>query len=125
MTETCAPYAGLPWYLFVAGNPIPKERPRVVGGHAYTPKRTLEYEALVRDAAALRWHGDPEQKDIQVHLKFYRENRRRVDIDNLAKAVLDALNGVVWVDDAQIQRLVLEREVRSAEPGVEITVRRS
>jgi Holliday junction resolvase RusA-like endonuclease len=125
VTETPAPYAGLPWYLFVAGNPIPKGRPRVVDGHAYTPKRTQEYEALVRDAAALRWHGEPEQKDIQVWLTFYRENRRRVDIDNLAKAILDALNGLVWKDDAQIQRLVLEREVRRAEPGVEITVRRA
>jgi Holliday junction resolvase RusA-like endonuclease len=32
-----------------------------------------------------------------------------LDLDNLAKALLDALKGHVFVDDAQIARLLCER----------------
>lgn len=33
----------------------------------------------------------------------------RCDVDNVAKAVLDALTGIAWADDAQVQRLVVEK----------------
>lgn len=122
MTEQAAQYLNLPWRLTVAGNPIPKGRPRVVNGNAYTPKRTREYEAFVRDMAALHWLGEPTRQEVSVKLSFYRENRRRVDLDNLAKAVLDALNGVVWEDDAQIAQLFVERDVCRNHPSVEIVV---
>jgi hypothetical protein len=35
----------------VYGNPLPKERARVVNGHAYTPKRTEAWEALAAGSA--------------------------------------------------------------------------
>jgi len=34
---------------------------------------------------------------------------RRLDCDNVAKACLDALTGVVWIDDSQVVRLVIEK----------------
>lgn len=37
------------------------------------------------------------------------EDRSRFDIDNVAKACLDALTGVVWHDDSQVRTLHLER----------------
>jgi crossover junction endodeoxyribonuclease RusA len=37
------------------------------------------------------------------------ERRKRIDADNVAKAVLDALTGVVWRDDSQVQRLRVEK----------------
>lgn len=43
---------------------------------------------------------------IKVTLKFSKRgtvgSRRYGDLDNHVKAVMDALNGVVWVDDAQV-----------------------
>jgi Holliday junction resolvase RusA-like endonuclease len=44
----------------------------------------------------------------------------RCDVDNAAKAVLDALNGVAWEDDSQVQRLVVEK---SYGPEARTTVR--
>lgn len=43
------------------------------------------------------------------------------DVDNLAKAVLDAMNGVLWKDDSQVFRLVTEK-VYTEEPFVRLTV---
>lgn len=36
---------------------------------------------------------------------------RKCDADNIAKAVLDALNGVAWKDDRQVTRLVCEKRI--------------
>ena len=91
-------------------DPVPKQRPRTVfrGGKAitYTPERTKTWEQWVR-AHALEHCVDPTDGYWDVTLTFYRKSGRKVDIDNLSKAVLDALNGVVWIDDKQVVRLSL------------------
>lgn len=47
---------------------------------------------------------------LAVTLTAYPPDRRLRDLDNLTKAPLDALtNAGVWLDDAQIDRLVVER----------------
>ena len=35
--------------------------------------------------------------------------KRRLDVDNVAKACLDALTGVTWHDDNQVRRLTVEK----------------
>lgn len=34
---------------------------------------------------------------------------RKPDLDNVAKGILDALNGIAWRDDAQFARLLIDR----------------
>ncbi len=46
----------------------------------------------------------------------------RPDLDNLAKALPDAQKRILFADDAQIIRLVLEKRF-SIEPGVEVEIR--
>ncbi len=36
---------------------------------------------------------------VELTLDYFHQSRRRFDMDNLAKCVLDALNGVAYVDD--------------------------
>lgn len=40
---------------------------------------------------------------------WLRSGVNRNDADNLAKLYMDAANGVLWIDDAQVVRLVVER----------------
>jgi len=87
----------------VDGEPVPKARPRLGrGGHAYTPSRTAAWEERVgwayREAQGPEFHGP-----VQVALHFRRKSRRRADLDNLIKSVLDGLNGVAWQDDSQVK----------------------
>ena len=106
-------------------DPVPKQRPRTVwrGGKAitYTPERTKTWEAWVR-AHALEHCIEPQDGYWDVTLTFYRKSGRQVDIDNLSKAVLDALNGVVWNDDKQVVHLDLHklRVSTEIEAGVHI-----
>jgi len=67
----------------------------------FTPKETIEAEKRVRDA----WRMAGEQKyehQVIVDLRFYNGNKRRRDIDNMAKLVLDALNKEAFDDDYQV-----------------------
>lgn len=124
MTERRAPY-GLRriFELTVEGNPIPKGRPRVVDGHAYTPQATRDYEALVRDAAAIEWAGEPMMKGpLSIHLTFHRGDRRHVDYDNLAKSITDALQGIVYRNDSQIFSALITKRIGCDSPRAEIAV---
>jgi Holliday junction resolvase RusA-like endonuclease len=51
---------------------------------------------------------------------------RKPDLDNLTKTILDALNGIAWVDDAQVVELKATKRFvedgASFGPGVRITV---
>jgi len=89
--------------LFVCGNPIPKGRPRVTRRGTYTPPRTAAWEQEIAIAFKAKYPGfEAWEGPIDIDLVFVREDRRRCDLDNLTKAVLDALNGLAWKDDTQI-----------------------
>ena len=89
--------------LRIGGEPLPKERPRAAQGRAFTPKRTRDAEKRVLDAFRAAYPDvDPLTGRLLVDVKFYRRTRRGVDLDNLAKLCLDALNGVAYRDDEQI-----------------------
>ena len=45
----------------------------------------------------------------------YTGDPPHMDLDNLAKALLDALTGHVFADDSQVARLLVERRVGERE----------
>ena len=47
--------------------------------------------------------------DVAILLTVSSLNRR-IDSDNVAKALLDALTGLIWHDDRQIRRLLVEKD---------------
>ncbi len=109
-----------PISLFVIGKPVPKGRPRVVNGHAYTPTRTKDWERKVSIVAkSIMLDKQPLDTALRVELAFSGA-RANADMDNLAKAVLDAGNGVLWRDDHQIIDLHIMRI--HGDPGVLIEV---
>ena len=103
--------------------PQSKQRPRMTRtGRTYTPKQTVEFESKI----ASMYKGPLFNKDahLRVGLKFSLENielsieeilpnpvksKLRGDIDNYAKSILDALNGVAYADDKQITILELKK----------------
>ena len=92
----------------VAGEPRSKQRARVTARGTYTPAETRQAERVI--ASAFRKTGcEPFQFPVLVEVHFYNGNKRRRDLDNMAKLVLDALNKVAYADDYQVVELNLRK----------------
>ena len=100
---------------------VGKQRPRATarGGHArvYTPRKTRVFEERIRKAwseqVGDRWAAFAGPVEVMVFVtrelaksnpKWWagREDLRKPDLDNVLKAVLDALNGLAYADDRTI-----------------------
>lgn len=68
------------------------------------------YKQLVYEFFRKHFDVRPRYGEFEVELRMeYVGEAPRLDLDNLAKALLDALKGHVFVDDSQIARLLCER----------------
>ena len=113
--------------LVVHGKPHGQPRHRLGGRPGrrtlYQPHRAAEEWKLKINhdyAVSDNPHFGREPLTVQLVFFFDRPKRKKLpagmvpytskpDCDNLAKAVLDALNGVAWHDDAQIFNLLVEK----------------
>ncbi len=117
--------------IFTAVNLVPiKRRPRIAtkGGHphAYTPTATLEEEAIVRSAYRGKKHQGAVRLTLHIFRALPKSRPKRVererdlakpDIDNVLKAVMDALNEVAYDDDAQVCEVHVYKHDRTRKAG--------
>ncbi len=105
--------------------PVPKARPRVSERGAYTPSRTKEHEkqlaVIMRSALAASGRKTLEKGVcVEVFFNFKAGRNSQAlypmgDIDNYLKAVLDAGNGILWLDDQQVVRVVMSKQITQAD----------
>lgn len=120
--------------IIIDGVAVPKQRPRLSGRVAYTPKKTRDYEERVRMAFRSSYHeavpvyqsGVPVRAYIEIivpipkswsnkkHIAAERgeivPTSRNGDVDNYAKCILDALNGLMYEDDSQVTTLYVTKK---------------
>ncbi len=123
-----------------------KMRPKasVFAGHArvHTPGKQVEYENWVRLCFCREYGGQtkPAEGTLVVYIDVYHafpksmpKYKRKMaqdgelfptkkpDVDNCAKSILDALNGIAYKDDSQVIRLsVCKRYASEAHVDVKI-----
>ena len=105
-----------------------KRRPRIKrNGHSYDPKENQrEKRAMVAAFNAQCGAVAPLEGAVSVKVDIYRrmpKNRPqkllrefdtyKPDADNIAKAVLDAMNGLAFVDDSQVVSLTATKHDRT------------
>lgn len=115
--------------------PIPKGRPRVCNGRAYTPKRTKSFETDVGVIVRCKMNqlGIKKFKEgVSVCVIFNFKTTKETlvgsfnhtttsDLDNLVKSVLDAMNGIVYDDDRQVFHIEAYKRW-STEDGVNLRI---
>lgn len=131
--------------FFVPGPPTAKGRTKVgrVGGFVrmFTPEKTVKYESTVAMFAGQAM-GDRNLFDGPVSLELvlymgvpasWSAKKQgmalsgeiipttKPDASNVLKAVEDAMNGIVYLDDKQISDLSVKKRY-SSHPGVGVTV---
>ena len=121
--------------ITIVGKPTGKGRPKFSRQgnfiRTYTPDKTVNYENLVK----LSW---AESGNQMLHGKIYatiyaffkipksvsKKKRaemagahydKKPDADNLAKSILDALNGIAYDDDSQVVGLLVEKRYTDGE----------
>jgi Holliday junction resolvase RusA-like endonuclease len=100
-------------HFVVEGKPVGKGRPRITRRGTYTPAATVAWERQIGYAARVAMAGAaPFEGPVGIAVtavlklpKKYREDAKPitgVDADNILKAAMDALNRIVYRDDAQV-----------------------
>lgn len=121
---------------FAAAQRRPRFTARGAGVRAYKDRRDRDAEARLaaafREAAGEGFEPAPAGTPVSVEVDVLRalptslrrpdHDTHRPDADNYAKALLDALNGVAWHDDAQVTRLVVTKHDRERRWGDETRV---
>ena len=127
--------------MFFPITPVAKGRPRLTRyGQAYTPKKTKDYEKAIAEHFK---SFDIAKFEGPIHIKLvfqmpipksftkkkqelikdgFLEYDKKPDLDNLAKAILDALNGIAYEDDSKITGLFLVKRY-SQFPGITMTIK--
>ena len=118
------------YQLTINEKAIGKERPRfnIYQKRTYTPQKTKKYEETIKYMFRQKYGSNFNPSENEIHIKIdveyappksYSKKKRQMlidgqvgythkpDCDNIAKAVLDALNGVVWKDDKQVVGLLV------------------
>jgi Holliday junction resolvase RusA-like endonuclease len=124
-------------YIRIYGNPVAQGRPRAFrrGNHIgmYDPQKSKSWKdticwqaaqqkaivmdgALILDVIFILERPKSLPKKTLWHIK-------RPDLDNLVKAVKDALNGICYRDDSQIVDMYAKKRYATPEEGVGVIIR--
>lgn len=118
--------------ITIPGKPVGKARPRFRGAGfkviTYTPPATKKYEKEVariyKQSAGVLYTEIPlrvrilakfpipeswSKKNKEKALKCEIKPNKKPDLDNIAKIILDGLNGVAYTDDKQVTSLEIEK----------------
>lgn len=127
--------------MHIPGDPISQPRPRVAvrGKHgvAYVPRqhKIHQWRAKIRSRLELAVSESKQLFPVsgiglrvmmEFNMRKPKSNKTvrpigRPDLDNLAKAVLDAGNGVVWRDDSQVTQVLMSKRWDIC-PGLWLTI---
>ena len=82
-----------------------KEYRFVVPGKAesFRSKNAKTYKKRVIKIANKIFKKKPIKCQVDVIIDYFHVTPRRMDMDNVSKCIMDALNGVAYVDDVQVR----------------------
>ena len=130
------------------GDPVGKGRPRITRKgthvHTYTPEKTRMFEDAIRlemmastcEKMPVYEAGIPLKAEVVMAIKvpssYSKKKKERClsgeilptkkpDVDNVLKAIFDALSGFAFVDDSQVIEIVAEK-IYSETPFVDVTI---
>ena len=120
----------------VDGPPAPKGSARAVkskstgkavllmGSDAKSGRRLKSWATAVAWAARAAWRGEPARGAVHLTIFFWMPGKstRPPDLDKLQRTILDALTGIVYVDDAQVVYVEASKSGPSKAPGALIQI---
>ena len=92
--------------------------PRSANANSRSRRRSRE---RVSQAARERLEeaGEPTDQDIAILIIYFYQGETTLDVDNIAKSLLDGLKGVLFRDDQQVSEILIRKSRLSA--GLSLT----
>jgi crossover junction endodeoxyribonuclease RusA len=86
----------------------------IAGGYEFqlseVTSQSRVYKQKLRDLLRLEMALIPQDGEYEVAITIeLNPNFPAIDLDNVAKAILDGIKGFVFYDDAQVMKLVVEK----------------
>lgn len=86
---------------------------RVFGGRVVRSSEAVSYKAHVHREALEAGVSEPLEGPIWVEVSYHPKKPKKstgkavraIDLDNVLKVAIDALNKIAWMDDSQIVRI--------------------
>jgi crossover junction endodeoxyribonuclease RusA len=92
------------------------------GRHVYM---TDEGHALKKDyqiQLKQQYKDKPISERVDAKIKLYFGDKRKRDVDNYNKIILDACSKILWDDDCQIESLFIEKNYDKINPRIELYI---
>jgi len=83
---------------------------RSQAGGVFKSQRAKAYQEQVGKLAKVAG-AKMAEGDVSVIVTYYAKPDE-LDLDNGNKVLLDSMNGVAWIDDRQVRRILIERQPR-------------
>jgi Holliday junction resolvase RusA-like endonuclease len=80
-------------------------------GRMYTPKDAKYYKEMISEAAEYTYKNPMSEQSLYVEISYTFPDRRRRDVTNYDKPILDSLEGIIYKDDTQIQEIRMTKKV--------------
>jgi Holliday junction resolvase RusA-like endonuclease len=111
----------------ITGRPYSTKNSRsLANGRSFMSKGATQWIANARKELRAQFSGDPLTGPYEVSVRaYYADGRHHLDLDNMCSAALDALKGLVLLDDSPryICKLTASSQVsRVGEAYMEITL---
>lgn len=113
--------------IVLPGNPLSTQhiyRSTTSGGfnRTYMTKQGTDRKQEYIIEAKQQWKKQPLENSLSVAVDFYFGDKRKRDIDNFNKLWMDALEGIVYKNDCQIEELVIKKDYDKENPRIEINI---
>lgn len=109
--------------IILKGNPLSTNH--IYKRHGFTIYMSAEGKAM-KEAyqweITSQWKEKLTYRNIEIEIKLFFGDKRKRDVDNYNKLVLDAMTGIVYGDDKQITKITIEKLFDKKNPRVEVNI---
>jgi crossover junction endodeoxyribonuclease RusA len=91
----------------IPGSPISVNK--LYRGRRFLTKEGERIKNEYRYEAYRQYEGKPFKGPLFVSVLVFYNDKRKHDLDNILKALLDSMTGILWEDDSQIQEIIISK----------------
>lgn len=109
--------------ITLLGNPLSTNMVYRRHGHIiYMKTEAKQLKESYQWQAKSQWKKKVLETDLAVEIKIYFSDKRKRDWDNYHKLTMDAMTEIVWKDDSQIKKALIELFYDKKNPRTEIII---